>query len=181
MINFIFGRAGSGKTTQICKSAADALSGGRHVFLIVPEQMAVDAEERMTGLLGNTPSLSLEVLNFRRLCNRIFREFGGLSYSYITNSGRMLMMWQTLWELAPMLKNSTSADRAAVARMLGAVSEFKAYRITPRMLEHAAEKLEKENNENKLAHKLYDLSLIYAAYSNLVSETCDDASDDLSK
>ncbi len=181
MINFIFGRAGSGKTTQICKNAADALSDGRRVFLIVPEQMAVDTEERMTRLLENTPSLSLEVLNFRRLCNRIFREFGGLSYSYITNSGRMLIMWQTLSELAPMLKSTPSVDRATVARMLSAVSEFKSYRITPHMLEHAAKKLEKDNTDIKLADKLYDLSLIYAAYSNLVLETCDDASDDLSK
>ncbi|MBE6612524.1 MAG: hypothetical protein E7632_08525, partial [Ruminococcaceae bacterium] len=130
MIHFILGRAGSGKTSRICELAAASMDEGRRVFLMVPEQMAVDAEQRMADLLGDKPSLSLEILNFRRLCNRIFREYGGLSYNYITKSGRTLMMWQTLTELAPML-NDGKAERAKAAKMLSAVSECKAYRITP--------------------------------------------------
>ncbi len=181
MINFIYGRAGSGKTSLICENAAKAVAGGRRVFVIVPEQMAVDTEERMTRLLGDMPSLSLEILNFRRLCNRIFRQYGGLSYSYITKSGRMLMMWRTLSELAPFLKNALSVERASVSQMLGATSEFKAYNITPRALERAAESLENKQIHKKLSDKLYDLSLISASYTNLVRETCDDSSDDLTK
>ncbi len=181
MINFVYGRAGSGKTSYICKKAAEALKAERRVFIIVPEQMAVDTEERMTGLLGDTPSLSLEILNFRRLCNRIFREYGGISYSYITKSGRMLMMWRTLSELAPLLKTLSSSDRSAVSRMLAAISEFKSYGVTPHALEGAAKTLENDGIHKKLTDKLYDLSLISAAYTNLVAETCDDSSDDLTK
>ncbi len=181
MINFIYGRAGSGKTSRICKLAAESLSKGRKVFLIVPEQMAVDAEARMTELLGNSPSLSLDILSFRRLTNRVFREYGGLSYNYITKSGRMLMMWQTLTELAPLLKTNTAAERGAVTRMLSAVSEFKAYSVAPSELEHAAKKLSADESSKKLSDKLFDLSLIYAAYINLVNEACDDPSDDLTK
>ena len=181
MINFIYGRAGSGKTSRICKLAAESLAAGSKVFLIVPEQMAVDAEARMTALLGNAPSLSLEILNFRRLCNRVFREHGGLSYNYVTKSGRMLMMWQTLSELQPLMKTDTAAERGSVMRMLSAVSEFKAYGITPSALERAAKRLESNDVSKKLSDKLYDLSLIYASYVNLVSETCDDAADDLTK
>ncbi len=181
MINFIYGRAGTGKTSLICEKAADSLKKGRRVFIIVPEQMAVNTEERMTNLLGNTPTLSLEILNFRRLCNRVFREYGGLSYSYITKSGRMLMMWRTLSELSPLLKTLSSPDRAVVSSMLGAISEFKSYNITPYSLERAAKMLDGESIHKKLTDKLYDLSLIFAAYKNLVSETCDDSSDDLTK
>lgn len=181
MIKFIFGRAGSGKTDTVCKMAADSLSAGRRVFLIVPEQMAVDAETRMSDLIGDMPSLSLEILNFRRLCNRVFREYGGLSYSYISNSGRMLMMWQTLSELAPMLNFCTKIDKNSVARMLSAVDEFKSYCITPRALERAAEDLKESERGKKLSDKLYDLSLIYASFTNLISQTCDDACDDLTK
>ena len=177
MINFIFGRAGSGKTSRICDAAAASLATGRRVFLVVPEQMAVDAEQRMADRIGDAPSLSLEILNFRRLTNRIFREYGGLSYSYITKSGRSLMMWQTLTELAPMLSSDAAVDRARVAKMLGAVSEFKAYNITPRALERAAESL----GEGAFSSKLSDLSLIFASYTNLVAEVCDDAADDLTK
>ena len=181
MINFIYGRAGSGKTSRVCEMAAESLREGRRVLLIVPEQMAVDAETRMAHLLGNAPTLSLEILNFRRLCNRVFREYGGLSYSYITKSGRMLMMWRELTELAPMLKSGITADKTSAVRMLGAVSEFKAYCVTPRALERAADKLQSEGGHERIADKLYDLSLIYAAYTNIVSQSFDDASDDLTK
>lgn len=181
MVHFIYGRAGSGKTSRVCEAAAESVKRGRRVFLIVPEQMAVDAEARMTELIGDAPSLSLEILNFRRLCNRVFREYGGLSYNYITKSGKQLMMWQTLTELAPLLKTRTAVERGSVSRMLSAVNEFKAYRISPIALERAAKKLSDDESQAKLSDKLYDLSLIFASYINLVSETCDDASDDLTK
>ncbi len=181
MIHFIYGRAGSGKSSRVCEAAAESVKRGRRVFLIVPEQMAVDAEARMTDLIGDAPSLYLEILNFRRLTNRVFREYGGLSYNYISKSGKQLMMWQTLTELAPLLKSHTSVERGSVSRMLGAVNEFKAYRITPPALERAAKKLSGDDSNSRLADKLYDLSLIFASYINLVGETCDDASDDLTK
>ncbi len=179
MVKFIFGRSGTGKTDTVCRMAADSLAKGRQVYLIVPEQMAVDAESRMANLIGDMPSLSLEILNFRRLCNRVFREYGGLSYSYISKSGKTLMMWQTLTELAPMLKCKTKIDKNTVSRMLGAVNEFKSYCITPRALERAAENLCDNSKNSALSDKLYDLSLIFAAYTNLVAQTCDDSSDDL--
>lgn len=179
MIKFIFGRAGTGKSTRMCELAAKALADGRRVFFIVPEQMALSTEARMTDLIGNGSAMSLEILNFRRLCNRIFREYGGLSYSYVTKSGQMLMMWRELSELSPMLKSDISTDKNTAAAMLGAISEFKSYCITPRALEKAAGELD-ENNK-RLSDKLLDLSLIYAAYSNLLSQIGDDAADDLTK
>ena len=36
----------------------------------------------------NIPSISLEVVSFRRLANRVFRSCGGLSYSYIGQGGK---------------------------------------------------------------------------------------------
>ncbi len=180
MTEFIYGRAGSGKTHNVCLAAADAVKRGERVFLIVPEQTALDTEAKITALMGDTPSLSLEILNFRRLCNRIFREYGGLSYNYITKSGKQLMMWRTLTELAPMLTQKTPPQRANVSQMLGAVAEMKAYRISPAALERAAKGLP-PNSHKKLADKLLDLSLIFASYTNLVGETLDDAADDLTK
>ncbi len=179
MINFIYGRAGSGKTTRICDLAAKSVADGKRVFLLVPEQMALDTEKRMTVLLENSPSLSLEILNFRRLCNHIFREVGGLSYSYITKSGQMLLMWRTLTELAPMLKTIPSPDRNYAERMLSVIAELKTYCISPALLELGAKKLGDDEKSSKLRDKLLDVSLIYAAYVNLSKELGDDADDDL--
>ncbi len=181
MTEFIYGRAGSGKTTEICRKAALSLDAGRRVFLIVPEQMAVDTEERMTALMGSRPSLELEILNFRRLTNRVFREFGGLSYNYITKSGKKLMMWQTLTELSGMLETPIPAERGGVDAMLSAAAEFKAYGITAHAIEAAAKKIEAAEGACELSGKLYDLSLIFASYTNLVNQTMDDAADDLTK
>ncbi len=181
MINFIYGRAGSGKTRHICELAAESLSRDNKVFLIVPEQMAVEAEARMTDLIGEKPSLNLEILNFRRLCNRVFREYGGLSYNYVTKSGKLLLMWQTLLELAPMLNCETPVTRSEAEKMLSAVAEFKSYNVTPHALERAAKELSDDEAAKKLKDKLSDLSLIFAAYTNAVRETLDDAADDLSK
>ena len=181
MINFIYGRAGSGKSSRVFELAASAVRDGKRTIVIVPEQMALEAEARMTELIGDAPTLSLEILNFRRLCNRIFREYGGLSYSYVTKSGQMLMMWRELSELAPMLKSGIVADKSTASQMLSAISEFKSYCITPRALERAADAISSEGENGRLADKLYDLSLVYAAYSNLLSQRADDASDDLTK
>lgn len=181
MIHFIYGRAGSGKTTEICKKAGESVAAGRKVFLIVPEQTALDAEKRMTDLLSGSSSLSLEILNFKRLCNYIFREVGGLSYSYITGSGRTLLMWKTLSELSPLLNTVKAPDRHLVSQMLSAATELKTYRISPHMLESAAKKLSKNEKTAKLSDKLYDISLIYATYINLSKELGDDAEDDLGK
>lgn len=179
MINFIYGRAGSGKTARICDLAAKSAAKGRRVFLLVPEQMALDTEKRMTALLEGAPSLSLEILNFRRLCNHIFREVGGLSYSYITKSGRTLLMWRTLTELAPMLKTILTPDRSHAERILSVIAELKTYCISPSLLELGAKKLGDDEKSAKLRDKLLDVSLIYAAYTNLSKELGDDADDDL--
>ncbi|MBQ8510845.1 MAG: PD-(D/E)XK nuclease family protein [Clostridia bacterium] len=181
MLHFIYGRAGSGKTPLVCQRASESLAAGRRTFLLVPEQQAVDAEQRMADLLGDRPQLGLEVLNFKRLCNRLFREYGGLSYNYITKSGRSLLMWQALNELAPMLRRWTPGQRdlSMVQTLLSAVSECKAYCVTPQALEASMKKL--GGSQPALADKLSDLSLIYANYIALVRESRDDASDDLTK
>ena len=183
MLHLILGRAGSGKTTRICKLAYDQLCQNKRTFIIVPEQQAVDTERLMTNLLGKKPSLSLEILNFKRLCNRIFREYGGLSYNYITKSGRALVMWQTLNELAGMLSQygQMKNDAGFVSAMLAAVSEFKAYRISPSALELASKRSQDNPKLQRLASKLSDLSLIMADYVALLGEMCDDPADDLTR
>ncbi len=184
MTHFIFGRSGSGKTERVCSLAAESLDAGRRVFLVVPEQSAVDAEQKMADILGDKPTLGLEILNFKRLCNRIFREYGGLSYSYVTKSGRALLMWQTLTELSSRLSEyGGRVDPSRVQLMLAAVSELKAYRVTPSALERGMDSLASRESEpeKRLTTKLSDLSLIFAEYCALMELSRDDPADDLTK
>ena len=79
MINLVFGVSGSGKSAYIEKKIMADAACGREAYLIVPEQKTYLAERRYTKILPPAAQLCFEVLNFTRLANKIFRQYGGLS------------------------------------------------------------------------------------------------------
>ncbi|MBQ9085771.1 MAG: exodeoxyribonuclease V subunit gamma [Clostridia bacterium] len=181
MIRFIYGTYGSGKTTAILRDIARDTAAGIHTFLIVPEQESVQSERATLELLPPSSQLHLEVVNFSRLYNRVCREYGGLSYRYITSPIRHLLMWQNLRELAPLLEeygNLSMRDTSLCDLMLSARNECKACGISPVQLEEAAKKL---SSDAPLAKRLRDLSLIFASFDRLVEENYSDSADDLSR
>ena len=84
MIEFIFGSYGSGKTREIFSRIERDYKENKKSFLIIPDQEAVQFERQSLELLGTRAQLSLEILSFSRLYNRVCREYGGLEYNYIT-------------------------------------------------------------------------------------------------
>ena len=144
MIHFIFGLPGTGKTTEITNRIQADIRTGKNVLLIVPEQQTVEAERTMLKLLPPAAQLSFEVVNFTRLANKLFRIFGGLSYHYITAGMKHLFMWQTLRELTGILREyrfRAENDIRLPAKMLTQINEFKAYNVSPVMMETAAKRL----------------------------------------
>lgn len=180
MIRFLFGSYGTGKTTEIIRMIEKDAKEGRPSFLIVPEQEAVQAERLTLTSLPAYAQLSLEVLNFSRLYNRVCREYGGLCYKYITKPMKNLLMWKNLKDLSPLLSeySFSSSDIALVKMMLSGAEEMKSCLITPEKLEIAANKLDADSS---LRRRLLDFSLVYASYIRDVSEKYDDSSDDISK
>lgn len=181
MIEFILGTYGSGKTTEIFKRIADDTAKGKKCFLIIPDQEAVQFERLSLSELPGKSQLYLEILSFSRLYNRVCREYGGLSYSYVTDPMRSLIMWKSLRDLSPLLMeygSYSSADATLSDLMLSAIGEFKMSGVSATELERAASKLP---NDSILARRLYDLSLIYSCYDNFVNEKYSDSADDLSR
>lgn len=181
MIRFIYGESGYGKTHAITEMLRSDAERGIHSFFIVPEQQAVGSERMLLASLPPSAQLTLEVLNFSRLYNRVCREYGGLEYNYITTPAKYLIMSQMLTELAPMLEHyraESVQDSSLTEFMLSSVGELKANGITSSQLEAAADKLDKGS---KLYAKLRDLSLVYAAYCSAVSQSFSDSADDVSK
>ena len=131
MINLVFGVSGSGKSAYIEKKISADAACGREAFLIVPEQQTYLAERRYTKILPPSAQLCFEVLNFTRLANKIFRQYGGLSYNYIDAGMKSLLMWHNLRELAPLLGEygEPSQDPAGAGRlaplMLSAAGELR--------------------------------------------------------
>lgn len=181
MLHFIYGPIGSGKTTVLLKYLESDAKQGKKAFFIVPEQETVSAERKIVSLFPAAAQLNIEVLNFSRLCNRIFRTYGGLSYNFATKPVKSLIMWNTLRELSPLLteyKTTDVADFSLTQKMLSATQELKAYSIPPRKLEATCSKVD---STSSLYGKLRDISLIYSAYTSQLGEYFSDSTDDISK
>lgn len=181
MITFLYGTYGSGKTTAILDNIKNDTDRNLHTFLIVPEQEAVQSERTTLISLPNSAQLNLEVLSFSRLYNRVCREYGDLSYRYITKPIRHLLMWQNLRELADSLEEYngySEKDTSLCDVFLSAISECKFSGITPTDLENAAKKLPADSS---LSKRLRDVSKVYAWYDSLVSQNYSDSSDDISR
>jgi len=181
MLKILYGHASSGKSRKIYDMLSADAACGKRSYLIVPEQQTVQCERALLDMLPYSAQLTSEVLNFSRLANLVFRTYGGLSYNYADKGSKTLIMWKNLRELMPLLSEYSVSSENIIAlteEMLAAINELKAYCITPAKLAKAAASL----SENQLLkNKLIDLELIMSAYSNHLSESYSDTSDDLVK
>ncbi len=178
MLRLIYGTSGAGKTEYILSRISEDARAGRRAFFILPEQQAVAAERMLLMRLPPSAQLTVEVLNFSRLCNRVFRECGGLIYNYATDGIKQLTMLRALKSVSHILTEygKRPVDSRLAEAMLGTVKELRASSVTPEMLDAAAGGLPKGS---PLASKLHDISAVYAAYRALLSEHYSDSADDI--
>lgn len=182
MIEFLCGRAGSGKSACVMEKMRAALAAGRRrVILLIPEQQAVVWESRIARQLPPSAAFSLEIVNFRRLCNLVARQYGGLSANPITRGGKTALMWGALRSLGDSLTVYGKGKRMdrAIPSLLSAVSEMKRYGVTPAALSEAAEHLDAQGESAQLCARARDLALLSAVYSRMVTERYDDDEDAL--
>lgn len=186
MPELILGRAGSGKTRRIIDGILTDLRAGKRVLLLVPEQQTLSAEHAVNAacVSAGVPMAELEVLNFTRLANRVFREYGGLSYRYATSGARAVLMWLTLCSLSDALclyGGVHAEDAGTVALLVSACENLKRYRVTPERLSEAADALEADGHYVRLSQKLHDLSLIASGFDAAIHEKYTDPGDDLTR
>lgn len=182
MFNIFFGPAGNGKSTRIYDSIINDLQNGEKPVLIVPDQYILNAERSFAELSDDVNTFDLEILSFRRLANHVFRELGGLSFTDIDESGKLLIMWRVLREISPFLKAYGNIDKSISSfseLMINTITELKQFSITPAMLDVAGKKL--KDTHNDLSNKLHDVSLIYGTYQSFLSKEYNDPVDELSR
>ena len=189
MINFIIGAGGSGKSRTVCDMILNEIqNGGRDVVLIVPEQQAVAWETRMSELLPPSANLRLEITNFTRLPNAVFREYGGLSDAVVDEGSRALIVWRAMLAVSEELKVYTAGSNGhedrAIPFLMTAVDELKQSGISPQAAELALEELTKLNDDDdgkgalsSLASRLSDAVNVYAAYNAILHEDFIDRGD----
>ncbi len=178
MLEFICGAAGSGKTDEVYRRAMADAALGKSVYILVPEQYSMYAEQELLSRLGFSAQNKIQILTFSRLSNLIFSKLGPLRSRYIDKAGKHLMACRAIQLSSKELTVfSGSASKPGFAKVIvSAISEFKRYGISPSSLKSAAEKID----DAMLRLKLLDLAVIYKKFDELVSKEYSNAEDSLS-
>lgn len=107
-IKFLIGSSGTGKTTAILNEIREKLKedpyNGKPILLLVPDQMTFQMEYE----LMKTPELGgiirAQVLSFNRLAWRVLQEEGGISRTFISQTGMNMFLRKIIEEKSTNLK-----------------------------------------------------------------------------
>ena len=167
MLQFVMGRAGSGKTEYLRRMLADrSLAGQGGTVMIVPEQYTFETEKAMLRLAGPVRGNAIPVYSFTRLAEAVFRREGGAVGRRLSDGGRRILMASAIEACQDRLEVYASAAKGGRITdvMLTAVSEMKLCGIAPWDLQQASREL----GSTGLGKKLSELSLLYDTYNALV-------------
>jgi len=173
-LQFIYGRAHSGKTQHLFDRAKKLIESGKSVIIVVPEQFTHIAEKRFISSVGSIEYGKAEVLSFDRIAKRVNGAYPS-SKKQLNSVGKSLIVSQILAS-ADLEYYTSSASRPGFVEMcVGEISEMKKYNITPQKLREAV-----ANIDNRMVQmKFGDLIKIYETYEAIVSSEYSDADDSL--
>ena len=179
MLQFILGRASSGKTYTVTEKIANCVRQGNSPVLLVPEQFSFESEKNILDVLGDSDAQKVTVISFSRLCDEVERINGGVCGTSISDTDKIILMSKAIRlcqaELKRFKKYGNSSSFASV--MVDTIGEFKLNFVSAQDLYAAADKTDDE----QLKVKLFDTALIYEQYDAVLSEKFIDSSDRLTK
>ena len=134
MLQFVLGRAGSGKTEYLRRLLADRSRAGLGgVMMLVPEQYTFETEKAMLRLAGPVRGNAIPVYSFTRLAEAVFRREGGAAGRRLSDGGRRILMASAIEACQDRLEVYASAAKGGRVNdvMLTAVNEMKMCGISP--------------------------------------------------
>ena len=179
MLQFILGRASSGKTYTVIEKISECIERGKSPVLLVPEQFSFESEKNILDRVGDGNAQKVTVISFTRLCDEVERINGGVCGTTVSDTDKIILMKRAITACRDSLKrfkkynNSSSFARL----MVETVGEFKLNFITADDLYSAAESIDDE----QLKVKLLDTALIYENYDAVLAEKFIDGTDRLTK
>ena len=143
---------------KLCERAGGGIDGQ---ILIVPEQYSHETERALLAAGGDRISAYAEVLSFTRLSSRVFSLYGGVSYEYLDEGGRMLCFYLAAQNVMQELKYYAGAvTRPDFLKQLGAMlEELMNSCLSPQAVLDCAQRV-----EGQLSQKLRELGLLYESY-----------------
>ena len=163
-LEFIIGRAGTGKTHACLAAMTEALMReplGRQRILLVPEHMTYAAERALAETLTDSAGfLQAYVFGFRRLARQVLLETGGAHLQRISEIGRRILLKDILLkhrdELSVFARSITK--RGFTETLARTIAELRRYRLSPEILRDTAD--QSEDAAGRLPQKLKELALI---------------------
>ncbi len=179
MIKFIFGRAKSGKTTEVLnRIKKEVENGNSECVLLVPEQTSFEYEKALLHILGDGKFTSVPVLSFTRLVDEVGRLAGGKSGKRIDDAKRTVLMSRALFNCKDKLTvfSKYVSNISFVRNIISTLSELKRCGIESEDIKECVNRL----GDSALAKKLTDIDTISNTYSGLIKSTYIDPEDDMS-
>ena len=160
-LKLILGSAGSGKTEAVLGEVIDeSLRRPDKMFIVVvPEQVTMQTQERLTAMHPGGTILNIDVLSFERLAYRVFEELGLKRRELLDETGKTFIIQKIALDLHDELPYFGRRMRApgSAAAMKSVLSELMQYGIGPDELEEMTASV----TDRSLAAKLTDIGRIY--------------------
>ncbi|ADD01548.1 ATP-dependent nuclease subunit B [Thermoanaerobacter italicus Ab9] len=178
-IRFIYGRAGTGKTSFCLNDIKRKLSDGKShpLILFVPEQFTFEAEKYLLDTIEKDEKIRAQVLSFKTLANRVFTEVGGLTHQHLTSCGRSMLIYKIMEDAQEDLKiySQASKQQGFIKKISETITELKRFEVSPDKLLEIAETIDYLG----LREKLRDISLIYSKFEESLHQNYIDQEDEL--
>lgn len=180
MLEFILGRAGTGKTETCLAAIRNRLQKepqGPALILLLPEHMTYKVERQLAASLQAQGGgfVRAYVFGFRRFARQVLLETGGAVYPRITEIGKRLLLKKVLDVRGEGLQAFAKAarQRGFTESLADAIEEFKSYSVSAASLQETAGKV----SDVQLQQKLGDLAVLYQGFSDAMKGRYNDAED----
>ncbi|MHB1314858.1 MAG: PD-(D/E)XK nuclease family protein [Christensenellales bacterium] len=175
-ITYIAGRSGSGRTTRLHKEVKRMAEEGRNVFVIVPDQYTLEAERDLFAALDTNSLLTVEVLSFPRLAERVISACGPRVRRRIDSHGLSMLVRSVLGKNETELPALGRAGKQGLSQLIAnEIAVFKQCRVTPELLLDAAYHM-----KDAFKNRLVDLAFVYRKTEELALGRYMDSQDALS-
>lgn len=180
MLQFVLGRAGSGKTEYVFSSIKRLIDEDNdNILLITPEQFSFVAERKLLYLLGEANVNKVENSSFSRLALTINDLYGTNSLPTLTKGGKAIMMHKAIDSIKDSLQlyNHNYNDISFINAVIKIYDEMKSCRVSSDDILSVSNSIEKEI----LSKKLYDISNIIGTYDALIKDEYFDSANELTR
>ena len=169
-LHFLFGRAGTGKSTRVYEEIRDYVLSGekRTAYLLVPDQGTYTAEYQLAKVFPGEGFANVTVCGFSRLAYRVFQELHSPVSDALSPLGQQVIIRRLLEEHKEEL---TMIGKAAShphfsEELANFFHQLDMFCVSEKEMENAA----KDQAGTPLGRKMADLSLLYKAYHQYLKD-----------